>query len=123
MSEPSDGTHRLVVDCQLRAATDLLHHRWDVVVVAALGDEALRRVHVKKSVGPIRDKSLNDALARLCSNGLVKHKPHRSIPGVFVYELTELGRGLHDGPLRALGMWAQEHGEELLAASNDSCAL
>jgi DNA-binding HxlR family transcriptional regulator len=32
------------------------------------------------------------------------------------YALTDLGRSFVDGPMRALGAWVIEHGDELFAA-------
>ncbi|MGI5271651.1 hypothetical protein ACQEUU_21025 [Nonomuraea sp. CA-218870] len=36
------------------------------------------------------------------------------------YGLTGLGQSLVDGPLRALGRWIQDHGDELVEAQEQS---
>ncbi|WP_232847823.1 winged helix-turn-helix transcriptional regulator [Occultella kanbiaonis] len=104
-----------VADCHVRAATDVLSHRWDGVVLAALGDGPRRRVDLRARIGQVRDKPLTEALARLLAAGLISRREGAgAAPGV-VYELTPLGRSFHDGPLQALATWAQRHGHELSA--------
>ncbi len=68
------------------------------------------------AVGGISDKVLTEALRRLLSGGLVERTRHTGAPPRVVYALTPLGTSLVDGPLRALGHWTLEHGDELLAA-------
>jgi DNA-binding HxlR family transcriptional regulator len=103
-----------VADCRVRAATDLLSHRWDAVVLAGLGDGPRRRVELREAIGQVKDKPLTEALARLMAAGLIARTSFKQAPPSVVYELTPLGRSFHDGPLRALAEWAQEHGEEML---------
>lgn len=103
-----------VADCRVRAATDVLSHRWDGVVLAALGAGPLRRVDLSREIGQVKDKPLTDALRRLTTSGLImRHRPHHA-PSTVVYDLTSLGRSFHDGPLQALATWALEHGDTLL---------
>lgn len=109
-----------VADCKVRAATDLLSHRWDGVVLAALGEGPRRRVELREAIGQVKDKPLTESLARLLKAGLITRISYRQAPPSVVYELTPLGRSFHDGPLRALGVWAQEYGEDLLAVSAES---
>ena len=58
---------------------------------------------------------LTQSLRRLRTNGLTNRitaPADRSL----AYELSGLGRGLADGPLAALGRWALDHADEVLAA-------
>lgn len=103
-----------VADCRARAATDVLGHRWDGVVLAALGAGPHRRVELREAVGQVRDKPLTESLARLVASNLVVRRRCNQTPSTVVYELTTLGRTFHDGPLQALASWAQEHGDGLL---------
>lgn len=114
MAKSGDRDDQWVADCRVRAATDVLSHRWDSVVLAALGEGPLRRVDLRSSIGQVKDKPLTEALARLCEAGLVARRRYRAAPPGVVYELTSLGQSFHDGPLRSLAEWAEDHGEELL---------
>ncbi len=105
----------VLVDCQLRAATDLFAHRWDVLVLAALHEGPLRRNDLLQLAG-IADKLLTEALRRLQDNGLVEATRHKAAPPRVDYHLTELGKSFADGPLRALADWTQEYGVDLLDA-------
>lgn len=106
---------RLLVDCQLRAATELFAYRWDVLVLAALNDGPLRRRELLEVAG-IADKLLTEALRRLQDNGLVEATRHKAAPPRVDYHLTELGKSFADGPLRALADWTVENGEAMLDA-------
>ncbi|GII96110.1 winged helix-turn-helix transcriptional regulator [Sinosporangium siamense] len=106
-----------VADCRLRAATDLFTHTWDPVVLAALSTGPHRRHQLRAAIGGVSDKSLTEALRRLLTNGLIERHPQS--PPAVEYALTPLGRSLVDGPMAALGQWALDHGDELLAAQPD----
>ncbi|WP_163569455.1 winged helix-turn-helix transcriptional regulator [Fodinicola feengrottensis] len=107
---------QLVADCQLRAATDLFSHRWDPVVLVALQLGPLRRGDVLTTIGGISDKMLTETLRRLTGNGLVERQTYAQARARAEYSLTPLGRSLVEGPMRALGKWILEHGEEMLDA-------
>ena len=112
--------HEWVADCRLRAATDLLTHTWDPVVLAALRTGPHRRRELRAAIGGISDKVLTDTLRRLLFSGLVDRHAHAEAPPRVEYGLTLLGRSLVEGPLLALGRWAVEHGDELLEAQEDA---
>jgi DNA-binding HxlR family transcriptional regulator len=107
---------RTLVDCRLRAATELLAHTWDPVVLAGLSAGPLRRAGLRALGGGISDKVLSESLRRLLANGLVERRAYRAAPPRVDYGLTPLGASLVAGPLRAMGDWTREHGEELLEA-------
>ncbi|MCL2728712.1 MAG: helix-turn-helix transcriptional regulator [Actinomycetia bacterium] len=111
-----DGCVRLLVDCRLRAATELFSHTWDPVILAGLGEGRLRRAELRTLAGGISDKVLTEALRRLLGNGLIERRAFRAAPPRVEYGLTPLGTSLVEGPLRAMGRWTEEHGEELLEA-------
>jgi DNA-binding HxlR family transcriptional regulator len=116
MNERGSLCEELVADCRLRAATDLLAHTWDPVVLAALRPGPRRRRELRAAIGGMSDKVLTDALRRLCAHGLVARRAFAQAPPRVDYALTPLGQSLVDGPMRALGSWALEHGDELLDA-------
>jgi DNA-binding HxlR family transcriptional regulator len=115
MKGMSDDTcESFVADCRLRAATELFAHTWDPVVLAALRPGPLRRRELRIMIGGISDKGLTEALHRLLGYGLIGRKHYPQAPPRVDYALTPLGQSLLDGPMRALGDWITEHGEELL---------
>lgn len=112
-----------LVDCQLRAATELLTHIWDPLVLAALHTGPRRRSDLLAETGGMSDKVLTDSLRRLLANGLVERHSYPAAPPRVEYRLSPLGASLLDGPLRELGRWITEHGAELLAAQERSAGL
>jgi DNA-binding HxlR family transcriptional regulator len=114
----SDRCEELVADCRLRMATDLFAHTWDPVVLAALHAGPRRRRTLRLGIGGISDKALTEALNRLLSNGLVERRSFAEAPPRVDYALTDLGRSFADGPMRALGAWVTEYGDDLVAAQD-----
>ncbi|MFE9649973.1 winged helix-turn-helix transcriptional regulator [Streptomyces sp. NPDC006365] len=114
--------YELVADCRLRAATDLFAHTWDPVVLAALRLGPHRRRELRAAIGGISDKVLTDSLHRLLASGLIERHAHAEAPPRVDYALTGLGQSLVEGPMRTLGRWAIEHGDELLEAQESSTA-
>jgi DNA-binding HxlR family transcriptional regulator len=114
--EMSDHCYEPVADCRLRAATDLFAHTWDPVVLAALSSGPRRRGDLRAAIGGISDKVLTGTLHRLAANGLIDRHAYPEAPPRVEYDLTGLGRSLVDGPMKALGRWTLEHGDELLDA-------
>jgi DNA-binding HxlR family transcriptional regulator len=114
----SDEGHRneLVADCRLRAATDLFAHSWDPVLIAALRPGPRRRRDLRTAIGGISDKVLTEALHRLLGHGLITRRGYPEAPPRAEYALTPLGQSLADGPMRALGRWITDHGDDLLDA-------
>ena len=104
-----DRCEPFVSDCAIRLATDLLTHRWDPVVLAALRAGPQRRSGLLAAIGDVSDKSLTDALRRLVGSGLVERGQHPA-----AYRLTELGESFVGGPLAALGTWAVAHGHRVV---------
>jgi DNA-binding HxlR family transcriptional regulator len=112
-----------VADCRLRATTDLFAHTWNPVVLAALRPGPLRRRELRAAIGGISDKALTEALHRLLAHGLVYRRAYAEAPPRVEYGLTQLGESLVDGPMKALGTWTLEHGEELLDAQERAAQL
>ena len=108
----------LLVDCRLRAATELLSHTWDPVVLAGLRAGPRRRSDLLDAVGGLSDKVLTETLRRLLAHGLVERRSHPAAPPRVEYRLSALGESLVEGPLRELGRWIAEHGDELLEAQD-----
>ncbi|MCW6009588.1 helix-turn-helix transcriptional regulator [Micromonospora sp. CPCC 205371] len=94
---------------------DRFAHTWDSVVLAAL-TEGSRRRSLRARIGGISDKALTEALYRLTGNGLIERRFFPEAPPRGDYALTDPGHSFTDGPMRALGAWVTEHGDELFEA-------
>jgi DNA-binding HxlR family transcriptional regulator len=104
-----------LADCRTRLVLDLLANTWNGVVVWALRHGPQRPVALRKRIGGISAKALNETLRRLEHHGLVARRAYREAPPRVEYHLTELGESLI-GPLETLGSWAEDHGDEVIAA-------
>jgi DNA-binding HxlR family transcriptional regulator len=118
-TNPCEG---VLVDCRLRAATELFAHTWDPVVLAGLRAGPRRRSELLDAAGGLSDKVLTQTLRRLLANGMVERRGYRAAPPRVEYRLTPLGASLVEGPMRALGEWILQHGEELLDAQERAAA-
>jgi len=111
----NDHCEPFAADCAVRLAAELITHTWDPVVLMALRAGRRRRIDLLGAIAGVSDKVLTQTLRRLHTNGLIVRisKPgDRSV----AYELSELGGSLSDGPLAALGQWAIDHADQILAA-------
>lgn len=104
-----------LADCRARLAFDLLANTWNAVVLWALRHGPVRHGELRDRIGGISQKVLTETLRRLEFNGLVTRQAYGGAPPRVEYELTELGRSLLD-PIEAFGVWAFEHGDEVMAA-------
>jgi DNA-binding HxlR family transcriptional regulator len=104
-----------LADCRSRIAFDLLAHTWSSVVVWALRHGPQRPVVLRKRIGGISAKALNETLRRLEHSGIVERRAYREAPPRVEYRLTGLGTTLI-GPLEVLGEWAHAYGDEVTAA-------
>ncbi|TDV46058.1 winged helix-turn-helix transcriptional regulator [Actinophytocola oryzae] len=102
-----------LADCRARLAFDLLANTWNGVVVWALRHGPQRPVTLRKRIGGISAKVLNETLRRLEDSGLVVRQAYREAPPRVEYRLTRLGESLL-GPLETLGTWAETHGDEVV---------
>jgi len=85
------------------------------MVVIVLSDGRHRFGDLRTAVEGISGKVLTETLRDLERDGLVERHVYAEMPPRVEYELTELGRTLHV-PLQALGHWAEQHIEQVLAA-------
>ncbi|WP_101785025.1 winged helix-turn-helix transcriptional regulator [Nonomuraea indica] len=106
-----------LADCQARLAFDLLAPTWNAVVVCALRHGPRRPGELRAEIGGISPKVLTETLRRLEANGLVARRAYAEAPPRVEYELTELGQTLL-GPIQAVGKWALDHAEDVLAAQD-----
>ncbi|MFE7561422.1 winged helix-turn-helix transcriptional regulator [Kitasatospora sp. NPDC057500] len=109
------SSNAFLADCRARLAFDLLSNTWNAVVLWSLRDGPQRPVELRDRIGGISSKVLTETLRRLRFNGLVDRRPLPGAPPGVEYRLTALGRTFL-APIDAVGAWAFEHGDEVLAA-------
>jgi DNA-binding HxlR family transcriptional regulator len=105
----------LVSTCPSRTSLARIANKWTAMVVIALADRRLRFGELRTVVDGISGKVLTDTLRDLERDGLVERRAYAEVPPRVEYELTALGRTLHE-PLLALSRWAEEHIAEVLVA-------
>jgi DNA-binding HxlR family transcriptional regulator len=104
-----------LADCPARLAVEIIADRWAVVTIYALSRGPRRHGELAELIGGVSRKMLTQTLRRLERHGLVSRRAFNEVPLRVEYELTALGRGLIE-PIGALTRWAEENGEEVLAA-------
>ncbi|WP_328738305.1 helix-turn-helix transcriptional regulator [Streptomyces erythrochromogenes] len=108
-------TDAFLADCRARLAFDLLSNTWNAVLIWVLREGPKRPGELRELIGGISPKVLTETLRRLEFNGLVTRNAYGEMPPRVEYELTAVGKTLL-GPIDALGAWAFEHGDEVMAA-------
>jgi DNA-binding HxlR family transcriptional regulator len=103
--------------CPTRDLLDTIADKWTALVIGILSDAPapVRFGELRRAIQGISQKMLTQTLRDLERNGLVHRAVYPVIPPRVDYSLTALGRTL-DEPLRALGVWSQEHFAEVRAA-------
>ncbi|MFJ8871663.1 winged helix-turn-helix transcriptional regulator [Streptomyces sp. NPDC102473] len=114
-------TDAFLADCRARLAFDLLSNTWNAVVLWALREGPRRPAELRERIGGISSKVLTETLRRLQFNGLVDRRAHPDTPSGVSYRLTALGETLL-APIDAVGAWAFEHGDEVMAAQESGAA-
>lgn len=101
--------------CPSRQSLARIANKWTAMIVILLHEQPRRFGELHRGVDGISKKVLADTLRALERDGMIK----RAVPsdGHPRYQLTDLGRTLHD-PLQALQDWAESHVEEVLDAQD-----
>jgi DNA-binding HxlR family transcriptional regulator len=100
-------------DCQaVNSVLARVGDKWSVLIIVLLGDGPKRFNEIKKLVGGISQRMLTLTLRGLERDGLVTRTVFPTIPPRVDYELTALGRSLHQA-VEPLGLWAQSHVPEI----------
>jgi len=82
--------------------------KWTVLVVTTLFGGSKRFNELRREIPTVSQRMLTLTLRNLERDGLVSRTVTPSIPPRVDYELTALGRSLHE-PLHALERWALDH--------------
>ena len=105
----------MLAACPSRTSLARIANKWTAMIVIALSDGPARFGAIREAVAGISGKVLATTLRDLERDGIVTRTAYDEMPPRVEYELTALGETLRE-PLTALGMWAEQHIEEVLDA-------
>lgn len=108
----------MVATCPSRTSLARIANKWTAMIVMALDPGRLRFGEIREAVGGISGKVLSETLRQLERDGVVSRTAYDQMPPRVEYELTPLGRSLHQ-PMAALAAWAQDHIEEVEKARKE----
>lgn len=97
-------THSVETCSQIGRFLGRLGDRWSMMILIALHPRPRRFGELKRAIAGISQRMLTLTLRNLERDGLVKRTVTPSIPLRVDYELTDLGRSMHD-QVRSLGGW------------------
>ncbi|MCD7053505.1 helix-turn-helix transcriptional regulator [Rhodococcus sp. BH2-1] len=119
-----------LAQCPSRQLLDRISDKWVVLVLCALGGEAsdlggsvddtadaakaLRYSQIARILAGVSQKMLTQTLRALERDGMITRTVIPTVPVTVSYELTDLGRSLHQ-VTRGLRSWAQDHMPQILA--------
>lgn len=93
-----------------RRLLDLIANRWTPIVLFCLASGTRHYGQMQRRIPGISKKMLSQVLRRLEADGLVHREVYRVVPPKTDYELTDLGRRLHE-PVRLLCEWAEKNAD------------
>ena len=102
-------------DCEVRQILDRIADKWSLLAVALLESRSMRFTELSRAIDGISQRMLTHTLRQLERDGLVHRTVHATVPPRVDYELTPLGRTLHE-TIRALVAWTEEHQQEIATA-------
>jgi DNA-binding HxlR family transcriptional regulator len=112
--------------CPSRQLLDRISDKWVVLILCALGGDAavvpgsvaapraMRYSELSRLLAGVSQKMLTQTLKSLERDGLLTRTVTPTVPVTVRYELTALGRSLHE-MTRGVRSWAQSHMDEVLA--------
>jgi DNA-binding HxlR family transcriptional regulator len=113
--------------CPSRQLLDRISDKWVALVLAALGSDgpgtpadgvgqprSMRYSELSRRLAGVSQKMLTQTLRSLERDGLLTRTVTPTVPVTVTYELTELGRSLHD-VMRHIKAWAEARMDEVLA--------
>lgn len=101
--------------CPSRTSLAKIANKWTAMIVIVLTDGPLRFQEIRELLDGISGKVLTDTLRDLQRDGILTRVDYDENPPRVEYSLSDLGRTLIE-PLTALGVWAEEHFDEVSAA-------
>lgn len=102
-------------DCDVRQILDRIADKWSLMVISLLDERCLRFTELRRAIDGVSQRMLTVTLRHLERDGLVRRTVHPVVPPRVDYELTALGRTLHE-TIQALVTWTEQHQGEIAAA-------
>ncbi|MFW5658940.1 MAG: winged helix-turn-helix transcriptional regulator [Bacteroidota bacterium] len=92
--------------CPIRTTLEMLGGKWRLLIINAIGDEAVRFGELKRRVPDISEKMLAQELKALADNQLIIRTNYGEVPPRVDYRLTPLGHQARAliGPMVAFGL-------------------
>ncbi|KUL41812.1 MULTISPECIES: winged helix-turn-helix transcriptional regulator [Actinoplanes] len=109
------GAEAFLRVCKPRVVLEMFTSKWTALVMGALLDGPRRFSELRRALDGITQKMLSQTLRTLERDGLVTRTVFPTVPPRVDYELTALGRSA-TGILEAIGAWAGEHADAVIAA-------
>jgi DNA-binding HxlR family transcriptional regulator len=117
-----------LAQCPSRQLLDRIADKWVTLVLAALGSDGshrfgadcagesrpMRYSELSRLLAGVSQKMLTQTLRSLERDGLITRTVVPTVPVTVTYELTGLGRSLHD-TMRGVKAWAETHMDDVLA--------
>jgi DNA-binding HxlR family transcriptional regulator len=104
--------------CPSRKLLDRLSNKWVTLILCALGSagqpRSMRYSELARLLAGVSQKMLTQTLRSLERDGLITRTVTPTVPVTVAYELTDLGRSLHE-MVRGLKTWAELHMDDVLA--------
>ncbi len=100
--------------CPARYLLSKVSGKWSMLIIDALNDNNFRNGELMRVIEGISQKMLTQTLRELEEIQLVKRHDMQTIPPHVEYELTELGKSLHE-KICAMDRWIEENMLELIA--------
>ena len=107
-----------VANCPSRQLLDRLSDKWVTLALLALEDGPRRYSELSRTMAGVSQKMLTQTLRTLERDGLVTRTVTPSVPVTVTYEMTDLGRSLHD-VVGLLKDWAERHMDLVLSARSE----
>lgn len=105
----------MLKSCPSRTSLAKIANKWTAMIVITVSHGPKRFGEIRESVQGISGKVLTETLRDLERDGILFRTSYDQMPPRVEYELTPLGHTLRE-PLAALGLWAEQHIEEVLVA-------
>ena len=102
-------------DCRVREILNRVGDKWSVCVIGRLGEQTRRFSELRREIDGITARMLTVTLRGLERDGIVRRTIYPVIPPRVEYELTPMGRTLHQ-TIGELITWADSHVAEIDAA-------
>ncbi|MEU6129828.1 helix-turn-helix domain-containing protein [Saccharopolyspora sp. NPDC047091] len=94
--------------CRTREVLGIVGDKWALLIVRMLADGPLRFTELKRAVDGISQRMLTVTLRDLERDGILTRTVHNVMPPHVSYELTAMGRSLHDATAPLI-TWSIEH--------------